>query len=231
MDKTQSTNIPSIEAKTSGLAVASLVLGIFGFCTFGITGIIGLVLGIVGLCVISRSSGRLKGNGLAIAGIVVSAVSLFMLFITFLIALLVPALTHAKHQARSVVSMNNTRQLCLAMHLYCEDNDDKFPAPDSWSALLSDYIKNERILASPFDPDAGPSYAMNDQLNGLKRSDIRNPAKTVLLFEAKFGSSPAGGLDLLPEVPGEKKGYVIGFVDGHIEFVQPDEVEQLIWSP
>ncbi len=231
MDNAQSTNVPSVEAKTSGLAVASLILGIFGFCTFGLTGIIGLILGIVGLCVITQSAGRLKGNGLAIAGIVISTVSLIMLLIAFLIAILTPALSHAKHQARSAVSVNYTRQLCLATQLYCQDNDDKFPSPDNWPELLSNYIKDEKILNSPFDYHARRACAMNDRLNGRKLTDIKNHAQTVLIFEAKFGSPPAGGPDLLPEVPRGKNGYVIGFVDSHIEFVQQERVDDLIWTP
>ncbi len=64
--------------KTSGLAVASLVLGIAGFFTLGLGGIVGLVLGCVGLSGIRRSEGRLTGRGLAIAGIATSGASIFV---------------------------------------------------------------------------------------------------------------------------------------------------------
>lgn len=58
---------------TNGLATASLVLGILGlFC--GITAIVGLVLGIVALGQIRK--GRGTGRGLAIGGIVTSAVAI-----------------------------------------------------------------------------------------------------------------------------------------------------------
>ncbi|MFH1732613.1 MAG: DUF4190 domain-containing protein, partial [Planctomycetota bacterium] len=60
------------EAKTSGLAIASLILGVCGLITCGVTALVGLVLGIVGLVSIKNSQGRLKGDGLAIGGIVVS---------------------------------------------------------------------------------------------------------------------------------------------------------------
>src|ERR1035437_4067181 len=53
------------ETKTSGMAIASLVLGILGIC--GITALVGLILGIVALVKINRSGGRLSGQGLAIA--------------------------------------------------------------------------------------------------------------------------------------------------------------------
>src|SRR5438552_4054596 len=56
---------PPPSAKTSGMAIASLVLGILGFC--GITAIVGLILGIVGLNQINRSNGQIRGKGLAVA--------------------------------------------------------------------------------------------------------------------------------------------------------------------
>ena len=103
MDNLQSQNKPSEAVKTSGLAIASLILGILGFCTFGLAGIAGFILGIVGLIVISKSAGQIKGGGLAIAGIIVSAVSLFTLFIALLMAILMPALAGARDQGRHQV--------------------------------------------------------------------------------------------------------------------------------
>lgn len=60
--------------KTSGLAVASLVLAICGIITAGVSSLVGLVLGIVALVQIGNSKGRLTGKGLAIAGVSVSCV-------------------------------------------------------------------------------------------------------------------------------------------------------------
>jgi general secretion pathway protein G len=54
--------------KTSGMAIASLILGILGIT------VVGLILGIIALKKITSSSGRLGGKGLAIAGIIVSGV-------------------------------------------------------------------------------------------------------------------------------------------------------------
>src|SRR5256885_1989662 len=81
---------PATPARTSGLAIASLVLGILGFCSFGLTALLGLILGIVSLARINRSNGALKGWGVALAGTAVSGVFLLMLPISA--ALLLPAL-------------------------------------------------------------------------------------------------------------------------------------------
>src|SRR4051794_21207180 len=65
------TPIGSPTAQTSGLAIASLVCGILGWCTAGISALAGLILGIMALSKIKNSQGRLSGRGLAIAGICV----------------------------------------------------------------------------------------------------------------------------------------------------------------
>jgi hypothetical protein len=67
---------PSFQAQTtSGVAIASLVLGILGFLT--ITAVLGIILGIVALGRV-RATGQ-RGRGLAIAGIVVSVAWLGLL--------------------------------------------------------------------------------------------------------------------------------------------------------
>lgn len=228
-DKPQLTSEQVTVSQTSGLAIASLILGILGFCTFGIAGIVGFILGIVGLIAISKSAGRLKGQGLAITGTVVSAVSLITLFIALLMAILMPALVGARHTARVAVSMNNAKQLCLVFSMYCADNNGQFPPADNWPQALAPYLGDSKnILTSPFDPHAGRVWAMNPN---VKNINVKGAGKIVMFFECRFGSLSAGGRELLPERPRAQKGYIIGFVDGHVECVKPERLDELIWSP
>ena len=66
--------------KTSGKAIASLVLGIIATCLavyLGILlGIVGLILGILGMKEVNRSNGAVTGKGLAIAGIILSSIGI-----------------------------------------------------------------------------------------------------------------------------------------------------------
>jgi len=62
--------------KTSGLAIASLVTGLAGFCIPIVGGIVGIILAVVALRQIGRSGGAVGGKGLAIGGLVVSVVTL-----------------------------------------------------------------------------------------------------------------------------------------------------------
>jgi hypothetical protein len=66
------------KAKTSGLAIASLVAGMLGLCTAGLASIVGLILGITALKRIGRSGGTLRGRALAIAGLIVSICTLLL---------------------------------------------------------------------------------------------------------------------------------------------------------
>jgi predicted RNA-binding Zn-ribbon protein involved in translation (DUF1610 family) len=75
------------EPDTSEHAKASFYLSLFGFCTAGITSIVGLILGVKGLKKIKMSKGKLKGRTYAIIGIIISIVSL-LLFIPFYIVVL-----------------------------------------------------------------------------------------------------------------------------------------------
>jgi Domain of unknown function (DUF4190) len=66
---------PVQRPKTSGLAVASLVTGLFFWC-FLIPGVVGIVLGFLALEKVADSQGTVKGRGMAIAGIVLGYIGL-----------------------------------------------------------------------------------------------------------------------------------------------------------
>ena len=75
-------------AEHSALAIASLVLGLLGFCSAGLSALVGLILGIVALVRIRQSEGRLGGQSFAIAGICVSG--FFLLLLPIVLGLLLP---------------------------------------------------------------------------------------------------------------------------------------------
>lgn len=230
MDTLESASQQQFPAKTSGLAIASLILGICSFCTLGIGGVIGLILGIVAMSAIRKSAGRLTGNGLAIAGIIVSCVS-FLFVIAQLMGILLPAITRVKTQAMSVMSQNNLKQLSVAAIIYSEDNDGELPPSESWPEALRPYYQSEKLLQSPFNPEAGRAYAMNANLDGLNMREMEQPSMVVLFFECRFGSPAGGGRELLPEQPRSRVDYQIAFLDGHVERVRQERLDELIWEP
>ena len=110
---------PGVDVKTSGMAIAAMVLGILSFFTLGITAIPALIFGIISLVVIEKSGGRITGRGFAITGIVSPVLGVLPLM-----AILFPALSRVKEQAKRTVCLNNLKQLSLAWIMYADDNDD-----------------------------------------------------------------------------------------------------------
>lgn len=105
-------SLPSTSQTTSGLAITSLVLGIASFICTIFTGVIAIVLGIIALLQISGSNGRVKGNGMAIGGIVTGAMG--CLWTLVLVGMLLPAIQQVRTAARRTIVLNNVRQICLA---------------------------------------------------------------------------------------------------------------------
>jgi prepilin-type processing-associated H-X9-DG protein len=227
---------PEAQPKTSRLAIASLICGIVGPCTVGLCSVIGIILGIVGLVKIGKEPAAMRGRGLAIAGIVVSGVGIVMLpliigFLGMFTAILLPAVVSARDTAILVVSTNNVKQLCAATLQYATSHGEKLPPVDSWPQVLQEQGGiPPQVMADPGDQKGGRAYAMNAALAG-KTLVVPDPSRTVLFFECRSGSPPSGGPELLPEKPRHAGKYVIGFLDGHVESVPPENVRGLIWEP
>ena len=149
--------------RTSGLAVASLVLGILSCPLSFLAGIPGLVCGIMGLNGISRSertaaSPRLTGQGMAIAGVILSGFS--MLLIPVMVGLTLPAVQAAREAARRVACTNNLKQMALSMLIH-EDAMQILPAAItdadgrpllSWRVAILPYVE-EKALYDDFHLD------------------------------------------------------------------------------
>ena len=216
-------------AKTSGMAIASLVCGVLG--CLGITAIVGVILGIVAQVKISRSNGRLKGSGLAIAGICISGVMLFLAS-PLMAAMLLPALAKAKNRAQAINCVSNLKQLALGARLYAGDNKDTFPVASTWC----DTVKNElggganlsRVFVCHSAPGQSSGYAMNKAVAGKKTDDVAG--STVLFFEADAGWNASGGLELA--IKRARHGMVnVAFADGHVEQLPISRLPSLRWEP
>jgi hypothetical protein len=217
--------------KTSSLAVTSLVLGVLGLLTCGLTSLVGLVLGIVALVRINKSQGQLRGQGLAIAGTIVSAV--FLLLIPISAAMLLPALSKAKQKATGIVCMNNVRQLILGLRMYADDNKDQLPSGNTWCDALRPYLAGStNMFICPLGAKGQRChYALNGRLAGSSVKEIQAPAQTVLVFEIDGGWNVSGDRERLLARARHTDAYVVGFVDGHAEMVRPARLQQLRWEP
>jgi len=103
-----SANFQSINPR-KGLAIASLVVGIISIPTFGLLavgGITGIILGAVALSKIKNNPQVYGGRGLAIAGIVTSAVSL-ILFLSIIAAIALPKLQESLMRGREAAAVKS----------------------------------------------------------------------------------------------------------------------------
>jgi prepilin-type processing-associated H-X9-DG protein len=218
--------IATTVSKNSGMAVASLVLGILGVFTCGITALFGLILGIIAMVKVSNSRGALRGGGVALAGVIVSGV--FLIMIPIFAAMLLPALAAAHDKAREINCMNNEKQLALAVKMYSDDNNGQFPPAATWCDAITRYTVGSGIFKCPAaDPASRCDYAFNSKLGGMDMSKV-NP-QTVMIFESDAGWNASGGQESLTANPRHMHGriYVVAFVDGHVEAVNQSQLNVL----
>lgn len=116
-------------ARTSGLAVWSLVLGILAFLTAGLTAIPAVICGHLALGKIKRSAGAQSGGGLAIAGLVTGYLGLVIFVIAVLAGLATPIVIRQKRQADQKVAVSNARQIGLALSKFKEDTGATLTRP------------------------------------------------------------------------------------------------------
>jgi len=219
------TQAPSAGAKTSGLAITSLVLAILSPCTCFITAIPAIILGIIALVKIARSAGSLKGNGLAIAGIALPVV--LLPFIALLMGIMMPALARVKQIAFRTVCATNMSGLGKAMLIYAGDYDEKYPTPAKWCDLLIEHCDvSEKVLRCKGAPDGPCNYAMN---KNIEQFGADAPPDMVLLFETHPGWNQSGGPEILTTENHQDDGCNILFADGHVRFVRTRDLNDLKW--
>ena len=113
-----------------------------------------------------------------------------------------PALARVRQQKQSIVAMKNLKQIGLALYMYAEDHDGRFP---DTLEQATEYFGNSKILNSPLKPKDfdGPSY-IYVKGHSLKEE---SPSKQIVVYE-----NPEYCKDQINAV----------FVDGHVEKMQRD---------
>jgi hypothetical protein len=220
---------PATAPKTSGMAVTSLVLGILGMFTCGLTALFGLILGIIAMVKVKNSGGKLSGSGIALAGIIVSVIFLFM--IPIFAAMLLPALASAHEKAREINCVNNEKQLALAIRIYSGDNKDKFPPAATWcDAIQPETGGNKQLFRCPaVNSPSHCDYAFNTKLDGMDTGKV-NP-QTVEIFESDAAWNANGGPELMIGKPRHARMFVVAFADGSVQQLRESQISTLRWDP
>ena len=167
--------------------------------------------------------------------------------IAILAALLLPALSRAKENARRARCASNLRQIILAAVIYADESEDRFPSqPDdgrtvrtaggdgmNYYDLLMPLVQNPTVWLCPSAHD-GPGqllgYHMNGLIittNGLQSTGITEPSHTLLIAETGYRKlydqaylRPDHAGNYLYDRPqrNHSGGSNAGFVDGHVQW-------------
>ncbi len=187
--------------------------------------------------------------------------------IAVLAAILFPVMSKARMKARQATCISNLKQLLTAVNLYTQDYDRTLvparagKAPDSlgysWCMILQPYMKNEKILICPLDPqgqlasrttDLPHSYGINYDLtfnaSGWSRaplayslSHIEGVSEKILFFDMKPAAQAMGAsyrANRLSRVDARHfDRAAFGFLDGHAKCMPPTATNapKNMWMP
>ena len=108
------------EQTTSGKAIASLIMAVLIFIPF--SAVAAIILGHLALSEIRKSAGKLKGQGLATAGLILGYAEIVMIPVILIIAAIaIPNLLRARMAANEASSVGSLRTYGIAISSYAEE--------------------------------------------------------------------------------------------------------------
>ncbi|HXJ72224.1 MAG TPA: DUF4190 domain-containing protein [Candidatus Dormibacteraeota bacterium] len=207
--------------------MATFVLGILTFCTLGLSGLVGCVMGLVALRQIKRSGGQLRGQVLAIIGLVVSIISLAVL--GGAMAVMVPEINRQQYKVGAAQCADNLKQVASSVRLNAEKHEGKFPAAADWCDAIGPQLGSEGLLQCPRRPELRAGYAYNRNVAGRTMSSV--PPDIVLLIESDRGWNATASQEDPIALSVHGKAYCVAFADGSVRQVDASELSTLRWEP
>lgn len=139
-------------------------------------------------------------------------------------ALLMPdeVFASAREAAKKAACLSNIKQLATALLIVAADNGDVIKVKaDSWKKAVMPYLKYQGIFTCPLDAKGAFSYSINPAMAGIGIAKIKQPAKTVLLYEGSKGklNFRHGG------------SAAVAYADGHVKMVNAETAKNLNWKP
>lgn len=141
---------------------------------------------------------------------------------------LMPMMMGAREKAQLAACTSNMKQVCLAALMYSQDHQNTLPT-ENWVEGLYPYCKNRAIYVCPGQPDKKVAYALNEAIAGAAMAEVKDPSQVVLFFEADLPEDvPFGSADAVLGQPAHGGRIVVGFLDGHVQAMDPGEVVKLL---
>jgi len=201
--------------QNSGLALASMICGILGFCTLGLTGLPAIITGHMAIAAIKRSGESLGGRGMAIAGLITGYFSFIIIGLVAVAAvagLAAPVVLKQRHAADRVEVINNLKQMHVALvgfeREYGSLPSDQLAAREAkFSGLTGSRVLGQ-LDARGIAPGTG-------RLLGMKSS---YPGEWYYFPQAKLDPAGSGELLIGPSI-GNK--HPVLYIDGRASAISP----------
>ncbi|HEV2468746.1 MAG TPA: DUF4190 domain-containing protein [Candidatus Sulfotelmatobacter sp.] len=153
---------PSTPPETSGKAIVSLISGLF-FFVFPLA-ILAIIFGHLSLSEIRKSAGRVKGDGIAIAGLVLGYAGVAVIPVVLIVAAIaIPNLLRARMAANEASAVSGIRILNTAEVAYSESHPN-----DGFTCSLST-LADAGLFSGPLAKGQKDGYAF--ELNGCTPED------------------------------------------------------------
>jgi hypothetical protein len=177
-------NVSSV--KTSALAIWSLVLAILGIvllviCVGPLFAIPAVICGHMGYSRVRRSGGMLKGEGIALGGLITGYVTLALalFWIPMMAAVAIPNFVRAREAAQKTMCLNNLRRMDGAKQVWALQNNKDTNSTPTMQELTPFLKGNIATLKCP----AGGTYAINrvgvPPSCTIASHDLFNPGSTI----------------------------------------------------
>ena len=156
--------VPAAAPETSGKAIASLVLGICIFILGFLSGIPAIIFGHMAKSDIKKSGGRLQGEGMALAGLILGYLSVvFIPFILIIAAIAIPNLLRARTAANEAAAVGSLRKAMNAVVTYNDTYGHGFPESLSQLGASGEGSAPSAEAAGLIDAElaAGQKYGYN----------------------------------------------------------------------
>ncbi|OPZ86077.1 MAG: hypothetical protein BWY76_01117 [bacterium ADurb.Bin429] len=196
-----------------GLPLRLLLLLAFG----------GLAAGLILFHVFGNRDGMREDFAVRMAWI--SWVALVALFILITIH---PPFIRPPHNPPRHTCINNQRQLAIAIEMYCQDYELRYPTA---FADLADYTVARMYTC----PDSGGGYGYNGVLIGHAQNELANPAATLLTADSHVADIVFTAPEQIARdrhVERRQRGFFASYGDGHAVFVLHETVVTLesVWQ-
>lgn len=130
--------------------------------------------------------------------------------------------TRARAAARQTACLSNMKQLAIGVLLVANDHNDRIALrADQMRAGLMPHVKSASVFQCPEHTQEPVSYSLNANLQGVLTTKIKDPARTIMLYEGKKG---------VLEFRHEGKACV-GFANGRAAMVDAAAAKKLLWKP